>query len=368
MKFDIENIFRHFDIDSEFVNSTEIISGHINDTFRIETTNKPHYILQRINHQVFENVPRLLENKVSISKHLTSKLGHISKNELYRKVLTFARTRTGENFYRDENGNYWNLMFYVDDCVNYLAVTDPKLAFEAGRIFGEFLSLTRDFDSSKLFEVIPNFHTMSFRFAQFDQALAGATEDKTALARNSIDFANSLRAEMLKIEKLVDQNKIPLRVTHNDTKISNVLFSQAGEALCVIDTDTVMQGIVHFDFGDAIRIICNTADEDEQDLSKVGFNLGFYEAFTKGFMESMRDEISEIEVEHLAFSAKMMTFIIGLRFLTDYLNGDVYFKTKYETHNLDRAKSQFKLASRIEENMDRMNEIVGREFLAGAGV
>ena len=363
MQFNIQHIFNQFDVASEFVDATEIISGHINDTFRIETAQKPHYILQRINHHVFENVPRLLENKVSISKHLTKKLGHISVNELYRRVLTFAHTKTGEDYYRDEDGNYWNLMFYVDDCVNYLAITEPKLAGEAGRIFGEFLSLTGDFDSSTLFEVIPNFHTMSFRLRQFDEALENAEESKRIQAQESIEFVNSLRMEMLKIENLVNQNKIPLRVTHNDTKISNVLFSRSGEALCVIDTDTVMEGVVHFDFGDAIRIICSTADEDEKDLSKVKFNLPLYEAFTKGFMASMRTEISETEVEHLAFSAKMMTFIIGLRFLTDFLNGDVYFKTTYDTHNLVRAKTQFKLAQSIEKNMDLMNEIVDREFL-----
>jgi len=366
MQFDIKHIFSQFEIDSEFVNATEIISGHINDTFRIETVQKPHYILQRINHHVFENVPSLMENKVSISKHLTDKLGHISENELYKRVLTFAHTRSGENFYRDESGNYWNLMFYVDDCVNYLAVTDPKLAREAGRIFGEFLSLTRDFDSSTLFEVIPNFHTMSCRLEQFDEALGNAQESKKSQAQDSIDFANTHREEMLTLENLVNENKIPLRVTHNDTKISNVLFSQTGEALCVIDTDTVMQGIVHFDFGDAIRIICNTADEDEKDLSKVEFDLPYYEAFTEGFMASMRNEISEIEVEYLAFSAKMMTFIIGLRFLTDFLNDDIYFKITYETHNLVRAKSQFKLVYQIEKNMNRMNEIVQREFQTSA--
>lgn len=367
MQFDIQHIFRQFDVNSEFVSATEINSGHINDTFRIETAQKPHYILQRINHHVFKDVPSLMNNKVSISKHLTAKLGHVSKNELYRRVLTFAHTRSSENFYHDDSGNYWNLMFYVDDCVNYLAVTDPNLALEAGRIFGEFLSLTRDFDSTQLFEVIPNFHTMSFRFEQFDEALENAQEDKKAQAKESIDFADTLREEMLKLENLVNKRKIPLRVTHNDTKISNVLFSQSGEALCVIDTDTVMQGIVHFDFGDAIRIICNTADEDEKDLSKVEFNLPYYEAFTKGFMASMRNEISEIEVKHLAFSTKMMTFLIGLRFLTDFLNGDIYFKTTYKTHNLIRAKSQFKLVRRIEQNMDRMNEIVAGEFREARG-
>lgn len=362
MQFDIQHIFSQFDIESEFVNATEIVSGHINDTFRIETTQKPHYILQRINHNVFQDVPRLMNNKVSISKHLTNKLGHVSENERYRRVLTFAQAKSGEDFYVDENGNYWNLMFYVDDCVNYLAVTEPNLALEAGRIFGEFLSLTRDFDSSTLFEVIPNFHTMSFRFEQFDEALENTEEAKLIAAKESIEFVNALRGEMLKLEKLVNKGEIPLRVTHNDTKISNVLFSQTGEALCVIDTDTVMEGIVHFDFGDAIRIICNTADEDEKDLSKVEFNLPYYEAFTKGFMAAMRNEISETEVEHLAFSAKMMTFIIGLRFLTDFLDGDTYFKTTYEMHNLVRAKSQFKLAKSIEQNMEQMNAIVFREY------
>lgn len=363
MQFDIKHIFSQFNTSSDFVNSFEINSGHINDTFHIETETPPYYILQRINHLVFQNVPSLMQNKVSISKHLSQKLSHIYDEKLHKYVLTFANTKSGENFYIDENGNYWNLMLYVDNCVNYLTVEESKHAYEAGRIFGEFLYLTKDFDSSSLYEVIPNFHTMSFRFRQFDEAVLKADENRKSNAKELVDLANSLRGEMTKLEVLTAQKKIPLRVTHNDTKISNVLFSQKGEALCVIDTDTVMQGIIHFDFGDAIRIICNTADEDEKDLSKIAFNLDYYEAFTKGFIGSMKNEILEIEVEYLAFSAKMMTFIIGLRFLTDFLNNDIYFKTAYETHNLVRAKNQFQLINNIEKNMNQMKEIVNREFI-----
>ena len=362
MTFDIKYIFSQFDIDGTFKSVSEIHSGHINDTFLIETAQKPFYILQRVNHQVFQDVPRLMNNKTSISSHLKAKLGHLSKTELYKRVLTFALTKSGKSYYRDTYGNYWNLMFYVDDCISYLSVTDPKIAFEAGRIFGEFLSLTSDFDSSTLFEVIPNFHTMSFRFTKFDETFINASTKRKLQAAKSVKFVNGLRNEMHKIEELIKDGRIPVRVTHNDTKVSNALFSKDGKALCVIDTDTVMEGVVHFDFGDAIRIICNTTDEDESDLSKVHFDLLYFEAFSKGFIGLIGREVSEIEVEYLAFSAKMMTFIVGLRMLTDFLNDDVYFKTKYETHNLDRAKNQFKLVSEIEKQMEKMDEIVKREY------
>ena len=364
--FDLEKIFNEFDVISEFRQASELGVGHINDTYLIRTRSEPDYVLQRINHLVFPDVPSLVKNKVLISHHLRKELDHLPTEELNRRVLSFVATKSGENYYNDEDGNYWNLTVNIHGCITYERVISNKVAFEAGRLFGEFLYLTRNFDASKLAEIIPDFHKMSFRFVQFDRALESASEERSALAAEQTEFANQNRFEIQRLENLIVAGAIPIRATHNDTKISNALFSLDDEGLCVIDTDTVMQGIVHFDFGDAVRTICNTGEEDERDLSKVNFNIDYFSEFVKGFVGEMRTDLSKIDVENLAFSSKVMTFIVGLRMLTDFLRDDIYFRTKYENHNLDRAKSQFKLAQEMQKNMEIMNEIVSREFCTKA--
>ncbi len=359
--FDLEKIFNQFRAEGEFVVARELGVGHINDTFLVKSTGRTDFVLQRINHVVFPNVPELVENKVLISRHLREKLAHLDADELEKRVLTFVRTNSGGDYYLDDDGNYWNLTVYINGSVIYARVTSNKVAFEAGKLFGEFLFLTRDFDSSKLKEVIPDFHKMSSRLGQFDRALSAAAPERIRLALESIEFADQSREEMLRLERLIDQGLIPIRATHNDTKISNAVFSENDQALCVIDTDTVMPGAIHFDFGDAVRTICSTADEDEPDLAKVLFDLGFFESFASGFIGSLGDGISDLEAEYLAFSAKMMTFIVGLRMLTDFLENDTYFKTSRENHNLDRARNQFRLAQEMEKNMDEMVEIIRSE-------
>lgn len=360
LAFDLENIFDQFDANEGFSRASELGTGHINDTYLIKTTGSRDYVLQRINHIVFPDVPGLVNNKVLISNHLRKKLDHLSVEELEKRVLTFLPTKKGENYYVDREGNHWNLTAHIDGSVSYERVTRTNIAYGAGRLFGEFLYLTKDFEASKLIDVIPDFHKMSVRFAQFDDALSEASEKRIGQASRLISYANEHRSEMLTLENLVNEGKIKVRATHNDTKISNALFTAEDKPLCVIDTDTVMKGIILFDFGDAVRTICNSADEDEADLSKVKFDLGYFEGFTTGFIEAFDGEISEIEADHLAFSAKVMTFIIGLRMLTDFLKNDVYFKTAYDAHNLVRAKNQFKLVEEIENKLGEMNEIVMR--------
>lgn len=360
--FDIQNIFGQFDVEGDFVKASELGSGHINDTFLVETASKNVYVLQRINPFVFADISNLIKNKIAVSNHLLSKFENLSTEELRRRVLVFAQTTTQENYHRDVDGNYWNLTFYIKDCVNYLKVPNKNIAFEAGKIFGEFLHLTQDFDLTVLTEILTDFHTMSFRLRQFDEALKNADAARIDRARDEIAVVENLRREMLTLENLVNKNKIPFRLTHSDTKISNALFSLEGEALCVIDTDTVMEGIIHYDFGDAVRTICNNGAEDEQDLSKVTFNLEYFEAFAKGFLRSLKGDLTDLEVSYLAFSAKAMTFMVGLRMLTDFLNNDVYFKPKYELHNLDRAKNQIKLVEEITNNFEKMNKIIQSEY------
>ncbi len=351
----LQEAFNQFNHNSKFLSHSELASGHINDTYLVKTSAGINYVLQRINHGVFKNVPGLISNKVNVSKHLQKKLAYLPKYELNRKVLSFVETTNGDYYYTDAEGNYWNLMVYIDNSITFETVPSADVAYEGGKLIGGFLNLTSDFDASKLTEVIPKFHDMPFRFSQFEDALKVASEERLEKAEKYIDLVWSLKEEMHIIQKLKESGEIKLRVTHNDTKISNVLFDTNNKGLCVIDTDTVMPGVVHYDFGDAIRTICNSAAEDETDLDKVNFNLEYYKAYTKGFLEQVESVLTPTELKYLPLGAKTMIFIIALRFLTDYLNGDIYFKTKYPEHNLDRAKNQFKLIESMAQKMDIYN-------------
>jgi len=291
-------ICKQFKPNTEMLRSEELASGHINDTFLLIAAQKPYYILQRINHNVFKDVPGLINNKVQVSRHLTKKRSHLTEKQLTRSVLSFVSTKEDKAFYQDSNGDFWNVMVYIDESKTFETVHEEVVAYEGGKLFGEFLNLTSDFDPSQLIEVIPQFHDMSFRFSQFDASLKVASNE-----------------------------------------------------LCVIDTDTVMPGIIHYDFGDAIRTICNTAAEDETNLELVEFNEPFYHAYLKGFLEKTASSITELELKYLPLGAKTMIFIMAIRFLTDYLNGDIYYKTKYPEHNLDRSKNKLKLIQSFSEKI-----------------
>jgi hypothetical protein len=337
--------------ENEIVSISELVSGHINDTYLVKPREGRQYIIQRINNTVFKDIPGLIRNKTLVSKHLHKKMSGISQEIIERSVLTFLPSTSGSYFFKDKNGDFWNGMIYIDHSQTFEIVTDASIAYEGGKLFGEFLNLTEDFNASDLIEVIPQFHDMSFRFSQYDASLKVASEERMLSSKSLINRVEELKGEMHILQDLKEKGKIRLRVTHNDTKISNALFDLQGRGLCVIDTDTIMPGIIHYDFGDAIRTICNTAAEDEKDLDKVNFNLVFYEAYKKGFLEKMNTSITQLERQYLPLGAKTMIFIMGLRFLTDYLNGDIYYKTKYPEHNLVRAKNQFKLIESFEEIM-----------------
>jgi thiamine kinase-like enzyme len=347
----LKEAFEKFNHNAQYVSNIELASGHINDTYLIETTNKSCYVLQRINKGVFKDVQGLINNKVLISKHLQKKLSHLPKNEIKKRVLTFIPVKNGDYFFIDKESNFWNMMAYIPDSITYETVNNIEVAYEGGKLIGDFLNLTSDFDATKLIEVIPKFHDMSFRFSQFEDSLKAASKERLKKAEKYINKVWDLKEEMHIIQHLKESGAIKLRVTHNDTKISNVLFDKKNKGLCVIDTDTVMPGVVHYDFGDAIRTICNSAAEDETDLEKVNFNLEFYKAYTKGFLEEVESVLNPTELKYLPLGAKTMIFIMAIRFLTDFLNGDVYYKTKYSDHNLDRSKNQFKLIESMTEKM-----------------
>ncbi|MBD0830576.1 phosphotransferase enzyme family protein [Aestuariibaculum sediminum] len=353
----LKYVFDQFQHESEFESFSYLASGHINDTYLIKTKNKPHYVLQRINHGVFPDVPGLINNKVSVSAHLREKLANLPKEEVQRRVLSFFPTLEGKQYFGGDEEGYWSLMLFIEDSVTFETVVEEEIAYEGGKLFGEFLNQTSDFDVDNLIEVIPNFHDMSFRYKQFEAALKRATKERIDEAKPYIDLVLGSKDEMHILQGLKDSGAIPTRVTHNDTKISNALFDTGNKGLCVIDTDTVMPGIVHYDFGDAIRTICNTAAEDETDLTKINFNLPFYKAYVKGFLEKVGSSLTTLELENLPLGAKTIIFIMGLRFLTDFLNNDIYYKASYSMHNLDRAKNQFKLLRSFTEQYEEVKKV-----------
>ena len=354
-KQQIAFVFNKFLPNLEILNIAEFTSGHINATYLIETPKSRNYVLQRINSFVFNNAKALIENKVMLSEYLQT-------NEDSGEQLQFIRTPNGKAWFRDDENGYWNMSVYIEGSKTFSKITDARIAYEGGRLIGEFLNLTYSFDTSLLVEILPNFHQMSYRFEQFDTALQNANSDRLGLAQNQIHFANSCREEMHLLQNYTEAGKIKPRVTHNDTKISNVLFDTSNKGICMIDTDTVMLGIAHYDFGDAVRTFCNTAEEDEIDLEKVQFNMAYFQSLTKGFLEKMFNQLSDFEVSCLDLAGKTITFIMGLRMLTDFLNNDVYYKTSYKNHNLDRAKNQFKLVEEMDAYSQELQAIILSEY------
>ncbi len=350
----LKSIINKFKIQSKFESFQELNSGHINDTFLIKTTHKPQYVLQKINRTVFPKSKELIENKICVSNHLKHKLKRLSQQEIQQKVLCFVKAKDNTFFYEDKDGNLWNTSIFIEDSVTYLKAENTQIAFEAGKATGEFLELTKDIDIAKINTILEDFHSVTVRYYQFKTALQNASKENINKSKELIDFIEEYIGEMLQIDNAIEHSRLPLRVTHNDTKISNILFSKENKALCLIDTDTVMQGVFHFDYGDAIRTICNTANEDEMDTSIIEFNFEFFKSYTQGFFQEFKSATKQ-EIKLLPISIKIMPFIMGLRFFTDFLNGDQYYKTSYKNHNLDRAINQFTFIKRINNKYSEIN-------------
>ena len=353
---DIESIFDQFNHKSAFQDAEPIDSGHINTTYLVRTEDfaLPDYILQKINSEVFKNIPDLIQNKILVTDFLRAKASDQEKENIIRLIPT----KTGENYYIDSNKDYWNLMAFIPNSEVYLMAKSTKIAAEAGRLFGQFFYLLNDFEAKKLTETIPRFHDMEHRLDQFENSLKQANNERLALAQDSIEFVKKNKEKTLLLQELKNMGKLPLRVTHNDTKISNALFNTKGKGLAVIDLDTLMPGLVHYDFGDSVRTICSSAEEDEADMENVYFIPEKFKAFAGGFLNACKSILKEEEIAHLVLGVEYMVFIIGLRFLTDYLNNDIYFKTKYPAHNLVRARNQFALLKSMKLHGQEMQEII----------
>ena len=332
-------------------------AGHINDTFLVRAHSGEAYLLQRINHHVYADIAGMMDNMHRVTEHLRHKLETLSDATL--TTLQIIPAHNGALFYQDNTDSYWRMMTFIRDGVSYEVAPSPALAQEAGRAFGQFQALLSDLPGSPLHEVIPQFHHMDYRLNQFEQAFTADPVHRVVQVDDEIKFVRQRAGKMLAWYQLIASGALPRRVTHNDTKLNNVLLDPTTHrARCVVDLDTVMPGSVLYDFGDAIRTTANTAAEDELNLNQVQLSLPYYEAFTRGYLSQARTFLTNTERTHLPFSAQYMTFIMGLRMLTDYLSGDVYYKIHHPEHNLQRARAQFQLVRRMEEQYEKMVQIV----------
>ncbi len=349
---------RNFQISGEFLNSVPYGSGHINDTKLLTMTDGRQYVLQRINKNVFKDPVSLMENYTSVTDYLRAEI-IANGGDPDRETLNVIKTKSGENCFKDANGEYWRLLIFVTNSMSYDKVERPEQFYSSAVAFGNFQYMLRNYPADTLVETIPNFHNTPDRLEKFKAAVEADVCGRTASVKDEIDFVLARSEFASALENAHAEGRLPLRVTHNDTKLNNILFdNETHEALCVIDLDTIMPGYSVNDFGDSIRFGATTALEDEADLSKVNFDISLYELYVKGFIEGAKGGLTEGELELLPYGAIMMTFECGMRFLTDYLSGDTYFKIHREGHNLDRARNQFKLVSDMEASLDEMKQIV----------
>ena len=350
-----EIVFQFIDKD-ENVKIEPLGKGHINDSYRVGTDEKE-YVLQRINHNIFKNVHELQNNIHRVTSHIRTKLIEKGVTDVERRVITLIPTHDGVLYYKDVNGDYWRLMIFIKDSKSYDDI-NPDLAYRAGMAFGEFQKTLEDIPGEPLFETIPNFHNMENRLESFRESVkankAGRLDEVADLVKEIEDRAE----EMCKAERMHREGKLPKRINHCDTKVNNILFDNDDQVICVVDLDTVMPGYVLSDFGDFIRTGANTGAEDDKNLDNVSVNLDIFEAYAKGYLKHAASFLTDTEIENLPYGAKLLTYMQTVRFFTDYIDGDTYYKIAYPQHNLVRTKAQFKLLQSLEENYEKMQQIV----------
>ena len=356
----LKEIFALFTGEGTFLSGEPYGSGHIHDTFRIQTVenDKDDYILQRLNKKIFKNIPELQDNIERVTIHLRKKLESVPGSEIKRECLTLIPARNGNSWIIDSDGEYWRMYIFITNHRSYDIVDSPDKAFEGGKAIGRFQAMLADLPGKPLFETIPFFHNIEKRLDTIHRIIEENPKGRVVKTRAEIDFVLKRAEDMKVILRLGKENKIPLRITHNDTKFNNILLDQNDKALCVIDLDTVMPGYVHYDFGDSIRTVANTAAEDEKELSKVKMDIKMYEAYARGYLSETKDTLNAVEKEYLAFAPRLITYTIAVRFLTDYIDGDQYFKIHHEHHNLQRARAQLKLVESMEEQYESMKNII----------
>lgn len=362
----VEEIGSRFAVQGKLAEAVEINSGHINSTFAGSYTQPDgslqRYVFQSINRNVFKDPYGVMRNVERVTRHINNKVLR-TKRDLGGQTLNLYPARTGDSWVEDANGGVWRCYNFIEGCVTYDVVETPRQAFQAARAFGSFQDLVSDLDASLIRETIPDFHHTPKRFQRLLDVAAADPVGRLESVRAEFEFAVAREAMTSILTDSIAAGTVPVRVTHNDTKINNVMIDAAtDEAVCVIDLDTVMPGLVLYDFGDLVRSATSPAAEDEKDLSKIEMRMPIFEALVEGYLDSARPFLSEIEAGHLVLGGKLMTFEVGIRFLTDYLEGDVYFKTHRPGHNLDRCRTQFRLVECIEEQEDAMNAFVRKVY------
>ncbi len=359
-------VLQQFKVEGRYVVGGPYGSGHINDTYAVlldtKTGTRP-YILQRVNHNIFKNVPLLMNNIQRATDHIRGKLEQQPGHSPDREALTVIPTLDNQPYLQDEFGNFWRAYIFIEAARTYDEVQSKEQVYQAAKAFGNFQKQLLDLPGARLHETIPDFHHTPKRFAALENAIDQDRCNGAAKAAKEIEFALARKQITNVLIDGFEAGRIPERITHNDTKINNVLLDeQTGAGICVIDLDTVMPGLVLYDFGDQVRTATCLGAEDEQDLQRVVFKLEMFETLVQGYLSTARDFLVPAEKEHLAFSGKLITFEIGIRFLSDYLDGDIYFKTHRPDHNLDRARVQFERARQMEEAEENMQELVEKAW------
>ncbi len=341
----LKAIIVHFDIDQALKSVRPLGLGHINDSFFVECVDGSEFVLQRINHYVFPDVEGLMDNYSAICTFF-------SNNDLLppkQKELQLIAAKNGGSFYFDGE-NYWRLITYIRDCESHDLIPSLQHVYQAGVGYGQFLKSLTDYDDSVLNVVIKDFHNLKYRLTQLHEAVQENKAGRLSRVGEELRLIEKFKKLCIPLYDDIESGIVPVRICHNDTKLNNILFDREANAVCVVDLDTVMPGSLLFDYGDAIRTICNSANEDEADLSKIMFDNESFERFTAGFFEQTKEIITDSELKHLETAAYYMPLIMAVRFLADYLNGDLYYKTKFPEHNHTRSKAQLNLLEKMYKN------------------
>lgn len=365
MEHDIESLAGNFNLDGKLIRYEPFGSGHINDTFCLSCEKdgrQLHYILQRINHEVFKNPPAMMENIRRVTNHIRRKMQD-KQNKLASRQLVVIDTKDGADFFLDDDGNYWRLYNRIENAVTYDTIESPELAYEAARMFGRFAAMLKDLPGPPLHETIPDFHTTPKRFKAFMDVFQQDPCNRAKDAGAEIDFVLENAGICDVLLNHVAKGDIPVRITHNDTKINNVLLDEkTHKGVCVIDLDTVMPGLSLYDFGDMVRTATNPAEEDQRDLSKVTMRMPIFEMLLRGFAEETHAFLTPTEKKNMVFAGKLITFEQMIRFLADHLAGDIYYKIHREGHNLDRSRTQMKMVQSITSQQEQMNALADSVF------
>ena len=358
----INQILGSFRFKGELAECVPFGSGHINNTYIatfVSDDEQSKYIIQRVNTAVFKEIDALMENVFAVTSFLRDKI-KTAGGDADRETLNYIKTTDGSLYYRGDDGECYRAYKFIDNSKCYDSVESAAAFEKSGIAFGRFQRYLSDFPAQTLKIIIPDFHNTIWRYEnEFLPAVANNPSGRADNCKSEIEFVKARKEDCKRLVELLDAGKLPLRVTHNDTKLNNVLFdNDTDDAICVIDLDTVMPGLALYDFGDSIRYGANTCSEDCDRYDDVGINLDYFKAYARGFLSQAGESLNQCEIDNLAFSAKLMTFECGMRFLTDYINGDTYFKTAYPEHNLVRAKNQFALVVDMEKHMAEMEEII----------